>query len=267
MTSGGQIDSLYLNENYRTLTNYNPGTNTTQVKVTIPTQSLTEGNKTDSNTYTIYTNGSYDIKRNYIYTLDIKLRGQSLEPLISLNLQPWDDINLDGSILGTYLTMRTSEIEFNENGYAEIAFCTDAQAVYVNYDEFNDNNTAKIGNEIKTVNIRPADPFLTDGYEGQVLVDKRVCTSFGFQIDTSVIKPNSLNFSGKICIKAGNIVKCISFVGQKIYDAHFIVGDSTISDTSKIRSQARKWIRKAAATGLKYQRKNYIQTLQQQSIL
>jgi hypothetical protein len=232
-SNGGLLDSLYLYENYRT--GYTVDVNTTQVKVTIPTHSVLEGDKTDSYTYTIRTNGSYDILRNYIYTLDIKVRGQSLEPLISLNMQPWNDVNLDGSILGTYLTMQTSEIEFNADGYAEVAFCTDAQAVYVDYSEFNDNNTVKIGNEIKTVNIQPTDPNLAPNdldhvYQGQVLVDKRVCTSFGFQIDPlSGIKPNSLNFSGKICIRAGNIVKCISFVGQRIYDAHYIVGENLLN--------------------------------------
>jgi hypothetical protein len=226
-SNGGLLDSLYLYENYRS--NYIVGTNTTQVRVTIPTKSVTEGNKTAAYTYTLRSNDSYDILRNYIYTLDIKVRGQSLEPLISLNMQPWNDVNLDGSILGTYLTMRTSEIEFDENGYAEVAFCTDAQAVYVNYSEFNTYNTVQIGDEIKTVNIQPADPNLTPDYQGQVLMDKRVCTSFGFQIDPLTgIEPNSLDFSGKICIKAGNIVKCISFVGQRIYDAHFIVGDSLL---------------------------------------
>ncbi|MDR2145014.1 MAG: hypothetical protein LBE91_00955, partial [Tannerella sp.] len=79
--TGGQVDSAYLYENYRN--SYAVGTNVTQVKVTIPTKSPTEGNKTDSYVYTIYTNNpdSTFILRNYIYTLDIKVRGQSLDPL------------------------------------------------------------------------------------------------------------------------------------------------------------------------------------------
>jgi hypothetical protein len=247
-TDGGQIDSLYLNENYRNA--YTEGTNTTQVGITLPTLSATEGNKTDRYVYTIKTNGSYDILRNYIYTLEIKVRGQSLEPLIMLDARPWNDVSVDAGIQGTYLTMQTSEIEFNSSGYAEIAFCTDAQAIYVDYTEFEDNNSPiKIGNQIKPVNIRPSDPDLTQGYEGQVIVDKQVCTSFGFQIDpSSGIDPGSYNFSGKICIKAGNIRKCISFVGQRIYDAHYIVGEdllpgNTFKNAEAATENGEEWLK------------------------
>jgi hypothetical protein len=234
-TGGGQIDSLYLYENFRN--DYTDGTNTTQIEITIPTKSASAGDKTASYVYTLETKydaalnyNKYDVVRNYIYTLNIKVRGQSLDPLFSVDVQPWNEISVDGSIRGTYLTMQTSEIEFDDSGYAEIGFCTDAQAVYVDYREFNNNNSVQIGNEIKTVNIQPADPLLTPGYQGQVIVDKKVCTSFGFRIDPGAnVDPGS--FSGNVCIRAGNIVKCISFVGQKIYDAHYIVGDEFLTDT------------------------------------
>ncbi|MDR2145704.1 MAG: hypothetical protein LBE91_04505, partial [Tannerella sp.] len=237
LTGGGQVDSAYLYENYRN--SYSVGTNVTQVRVTIPTLSPSEGNKTDSYVYTIYTNNpdSTFILRNYIYTLDIKVRGQSLEPLVTLDLKPWNDIAIDGSILGTYLKMETSEIEFDASGRAEIRFCTDAQAVYIDYDEFNNNNAPyNIGDEILTENIQPADQNLVPGYEGQVILDKTECNSFVFKIDPSKIDPSSIGFSGNICIKAGNIRKCISFVGQRIYDAHYIVGDYLLGVTDKFTS-------------------------------
>jgi hypothetical protein len=85
------------------------------------------------------------------------------------------------------------------------------------------------------VGIQPADPNLTPGYEGQVLVDKKVCTSFGFQVDAALIN-SGYNFSGNICLKAGNIVKCISFVGQRFYDAHFIVGDTLLNPGDQFTS-------------------------------
>ncbi|MDR3251102.1 MAG: hypothetical protein LBT42_05500, partial [Tannerella sp.] len=228
--AGGQIDSLYLNENYRNAGDYPVGTRT-RIKVTIPTSSASEGNKTDSYEYDIYTDGSYDIKRNTIYTLDIKVRGQSLEPLINLSVLPWNDVPVDGSIHGTYLTLDNSEIVFNANtGVAVINFCSDAQAIYLDFDEFNANNGGiTVGNQIKPIGIDTIPTLPPAGYEsGQILLDQQHCGSFGFKLDPAYFGSSgygNIKFSGKICIKAGNIVKCLTFPARRVYDAHFIVGD------------------------------------------
>ncbi|MDR1724148.1 MAG: hypothetical protein LBR84_09465, partial [Tannerella sp.] len=239
-TSGGMVDSMYLNENIRS--SYTTGT-MTKIKLTIPTISATEGAKTDSYTFDLYTDGKYDILRNYIYTLDIKVRGQSLEPVITLNVLPWDDVSVDGNIYGTYLTTNTSEIEFDSNGEAWIEFCTDAQAVYFDFSEFNANNDVAVGpedgaySEIIGKGISEADPALApNGFiDGQILLDHQHCGRFGFKLDDnpSLIAnfPTfpQLNFTGKICIKAGNVVKCLFFPARRAYDAHFIVGDTLLS--------------------------------------
>jgi len=234
--NGGQIDSLYLYENLRSDSyTSTTGVNGTKIKVTIPTLSNSEGNKTADYEYTLYTNKTkYAVLRNYIYTLNIKVRGQSLDPLITLDLEPWDDVNIDGSILGTYLTVDESEIIFDENGLATINFCTDAQAVYFDFNEFNANNTDQLGftnaSRINPVGIDSTNAtaeLAPDGFKsGHILLDKQHCGSFGFKLDKDQFPgfPN-VNFSGKICLRAGNIVKCLTFPGIKMYDAHFIVGE------------------------------------------
>ncbi len=237
--NGGQIDSLYLYENLLSDSYSGTGTNGTKIKITIPTLSQTEGNKTAEETYTMYTNLSkFAILRNYIYTLDIKVRGQSLEPLITLDIQPWEDVKVDGSVYGTYLTMDASEIVFDSNGKATINFCTDAQAVYFDYSGFNKdpenmaNNIEINYNGIFPVGIEDADSYLApaDFKDGQILLDKQHCGSFGFELDLDEFPGfPAVNFSGKICIKAGNIVKCLSFPARKTYDAHFIVGEPILS--------------------------------------
>ena len=233
--NGGQIDSLYLYENRPT----SSGASTaTLVTVTIPTKSSSEGNKTATYTYTLFTNASkHEIWRNYIYTLDIKVRGQSLDPLISLDLENWNDINIDGSIPGTYLTNDISEIIFDATGKATINFCTDAQAVYFDFKTFNSNNTGVatlgIGSsfDIDAQGIDNTDLSLSpDNFkDGQILLDKNHCGSFSFQLNLAKFPqfPN-INFSGSICIRAGNIIKCFSFPGMLQYDAHFIVGDTIL---------------------------------------
>ena len=237
---GGQIDSLYLYENRRT-SSYDIN-NKTQVKVTIPTKSATEGSKTADYTYELYTrlDGgplSFDILRNHIYILDIKVRGQSLEPLITLDIEKWNDVNISGSIGGTYLTTDVSEILFDGSGKATINFCTDAQAIYFDFKTFNDNNpgtTLGVGNSFNlraTGNIDTTDLSLSpSGFQsGQILLDKGHCGSFGFELDLTKFPqfPN-INFSGSICIRAGNIEKCFTFPGINLYDAHFIVGDTIL---------------------------------------
>ena len=238
---GGQIDSLYLYENRR-VTAYDPGNlpnvlsnNKTQIKITIPTQSASEGNKTADYTYALYTNlpTVSHVLRNHIYTLNIKVRGQSLEPLITLDLDPWEDVNIKSDIGGTYLTTDVSEIVFDPiSGKATINFCTDAQAVYFDFKTFNENNpgTTLAFNDVSIIadGITPTDPLLSPAgfQDGQILLDKGHCGSFSFTLEKdSFPKFPNVNFSGSICIKAGNIEKCFTFPAKNTYDAHFIVGE------------------------------------------
>jgi hypothetical protein len=227
-TNGGQIDSFYVYENIRS---HYDSSNKTQVQISITTTSPTTGTKEDTYTYDLFTNGSYNIYRNYIYTLDIKVRGQSLQPVITTTLQPWNDVNIDGALHGTYLTADQSEIRFNAAGEALINFCTDAQALYFDFTEFHAANPGITigGNRFSTTGISKADPNLApEGFkDGQILLDRQHCGSFGFKLNTSAFPgyPN-VNFSGKICLRAGNIIKCLSFPGIRTCDAHFIVGDT-----------------------------------------
>ena len=227
---GGYIDSLYLYENIQA--DCTVGGTNTQIKITIPTESPTEGNKSMTVTYDLYTAlTEYCVRRNHIYTLDITVRAQNLDPLIVLDILPWNDIDVPGDIPGTYLELSTSEITFNSSGRATIDFCSDAQAIYFNYSGFNDQNVPQIGTHITPIGIEtPANPvLLPDGFKsGQILLDKQHCGSFSFQLEdlanTFPQFPN-VNFSGSICLKAGNIVKCLTFPAVKTYDAHFIVGE------------------------------------------
>jgi hypothetical protein len=248
-TAGGQIDSFYVNENYRASADYDPttGDHITKVKVTIPTKSDTEGAKTDSYTYDLHTMNSsvanYTLLRNYIYTLDIKVRGQSLEPVITVSVQPWNDVNIDGNIYGTYLTLNKSEIIFDEYGKVTIDFCTDAQAVYFDYSGFNNmSNLVGINGTMSEIMSDGIDDGISGlapaGFEdGQILLDQQHCGSFGFHLmdlndsDFDQVFPGfkqfqTFNYSGKVCMKAGNIVKCLTIPAIRTYDAHFIVGDS-----------------------------------------
>lgn len=233
-TVGGQVDSLYLYENIST-----NQTNATQIKITLPTRSMSEGNKTAEYTYILNTNTTgYNIKRNYIYTLDIKVRGQDLTPVITLDIEPWNDVLVDGSIHGTYLTTQSSEIVFDPSGKATIDFCSDAQAIYFDFNEFNNNNTAQLGfatsSDIKPIGIDSTNTtaaLAPAGFKsGHILLDKQHCGSFGFQLDLNKFPAfPAINFSGKICLRAGNIVKCLSFPARNTYDAHFIIGEPILN--------------------------------------
>ncbi|MDR3252251.1 MAG: DUF1566 domain-containing protein [Tannerella sp.] len=232
--SAGQIDSAYIYENEQSNSVYTDVDKRTRVKLTLPTSSPTEGSKTAEYTFDLFTNGSYRIFRNYIYTLDIKVRGQSLDPVITLSALPWDDVNVTSPILGTYLTTSTSEISFDANGEAWIDFCTDAQAVYFNFSDFNDNNSCEIGT-VTTTDLQPKGidevlpgqlPLAPAGFkDGQILLDQQHCGRFGFKLPTSM-SSGSVNFSGSICMRAGNIVKCLNFPATRSYDAHYIIGDT-----------------------------------------
>ncbi|MDR2473760.1 MAG: DUF1566 domain-containing protein [Tannerella sp.] len=234
--TGGQIDSFYIYENLRST--YNTG-DTTRIKLTIPT--IANGvEKFDTYTYDLNpllssSSSPNQIYRNTIYTLNIKVQGQGLKPSISFDVLPWDDVNLSGSIQGTYLTTESSEIDFNDlTGEATINFCTDAQAVYFDFSTYNANNpNAQIGPKIDPIGIdtNVIDPLVPAGYkDGQILLQNQRCGSFKFKLKDMATNfpsfPAGVNFSGTICMKAGNIVKCFSFPARRIYDAHFIVGDT-----------------------------------------
>ena len=237
LTNGGQIDSCYLYENLRSSFG---SSNKTIVRITIPTTSPTEGNKVSYYDYELNTSATgFNIKRNYIYILNIKVRGQSLDPLITLELLPWEEVMIEGSIHGTYLTTDISEIMFDSNGEATINFCTDAQAVYFNFENFNNNNSKKIGfstsDNITPLGIVPANPLLAPSThkDGQILLDKQHCGNFTFKLKSGDFPefPN-VNFSGTICILAGNIEKCFTFPGVILYDAHYIVGEPIFNGES-----------------------------------
>jgi hypothetical protein len=228
-TAGGQIDSFYVNENH--LSTYSTG-DITKVRVTIPTYSPTDGAKVASYDYDLFTVTSRNaLLRNYIYTLDIKVRGQSLEPVITIDVQPWKDVNGDGNIYGTYLTV-SPEIKFDSNGEAIIDFCTDAQALYFNFEDFTTNTGAEInGMEIFTEGIDTDNKALnpTGFKDGKILLDQQHCGNFKFKLDLSedeFSKFPEFNVSGEISMKAGNIVRYLMLPAQRICDAHFIVGDS-----------------------------------------
>ena len=256
---GGQIDSLYIYENLRTGYSYNPNPDptdrTTKVRVTIPTLSNLEGNKSASYTYTLYTDNANEFKilRNYIYTLNIVVKGQELDPLISLDVTPWNDVSMPTNIGGTYLTVDQSEIKFDNTGKAFINFCSDAQAIYFDFTDFNLNNpTAQfgVGGPIKPIDIdttRANFPHAPTGFQSaQILLDKQHCGRFGFELEPSHFPgfPN-VTFSGQICMKAGNIVKCLTFPSFLTYDAHFIVGEPIFTGelfTSAVVSSGSTWM-------------------------
>ena len=230
--AGGQIDSLYLYENL-------DGSNQkTIVRVTIPTTSPSEGNKSAFYDYVLYTNSITDnnILRNYIYILDIKVRGQSLDPLITLALEKWNDVGVSGDILGTYLTTDVSKIIFDSDGKATVNFSTDAQAVYFDFSGFNTANPSTplgFGPGFSITpggGIEPANPALApDGFkDGQLLLDQRHSDSLIFTLDPNTFPGfPDIDLGGTICMRAGNIVKCFTFAKAKslTYDAHFIVGE------------------------------------------
>jgi hypothetical protein len=108
--TGGQIDSLYLNENYLDDAGYTDVNRRTRIKVTLPTQAPGMPVKTEEYTYQLFTEGSYRIKRNYIYTLDIRVAGQTLEPFVTVDMQPWNDVPVNGDINGVSLTLDKFEV-------------------------------------------------------------------------------------------------------------------------------------------------------------
>lgn len=138
--TGGQIDSLYLNENYLNSSAYTDA-NKTQIKITLPSQEPGFPIKTAEYTYPLYTDGGYQIKRNYIYILDIRVAGQSLDPLVSLDILPWDDIEVDGDINGVTLNLDRSVVNLNPtntvNNAAIVEYKTDNTSVTLDWSKVN----------------------------------------------------------------------------------------------------------------------------------
>jgi hypothetical protein len=224
---GGQIDSFYVYENFR-----NDITFATKIKLTIPISS-SQGAKVFSRTYELISAAgnppNYTLLRNYIYTFDVKVRAPSLDPVITVSIQPWNDVDVNGDIYGTYLTVNSSEIVFDSKGKASVDFCTDAQAVYFKFKDFPTGVKfgAGSGNDIITGGIEAANGLQPAGFDdGYMLLDQQHCGNFTLDINPNK-KPAfpAINFSGKICMRAGNIEKCLSFP-RRTFDAHFIVGDS-----------------------------------------
>ena len=134
--TGGQIDSLYLNENYLDDGDYTT-TNKTQIKITVPSQEPGMPVKTDEYTYQLYTEGSYRLKRNFIYTLSIKIAGQSLDPIITLDVLPWNDIEVNGDINGVFLSLDRSVVPLSvmstKDNAASVIYKTDNTSVTLDW--------------------------------------------------------------------------------------------------------------------------------------
>ena len=141
--SGGQIDSLYLNENYLDDSEYT-ASNKTQIKITISTQEPGMPTKIAEYTYQLFSEGSYRVKRNHIYTLDIKVAGQSLEPLITMDVLPWEGIDISGDILGTTLSLDKSTVSLNnrntKNNAEVIRYNTDNTSIELDWSKVRPEN-------------------------------------------------------------------------------------------------------------------------------
>ena len=131
--TGGQIDSLYLNENYLDDSAYTP-TNKTQVKITLSTQEPGMHPKTAEYTYQLFTEGSYRLKRNHIYILDLKVVGQTLDPQITLDIQPWKNVDIDGDIHGSTLVLNKSTANLNSTNITDtIIYYTDNSSISLDW--------------------------------------------------------------------------------------------------------------------------------------
>ena len=134
--TGGQIDSLYLYENYLDNSAYTSA-NITKVKITLASHTPSAPVTTSEYTFQLNSGGSNQLKRNYIYTLDIKVAGQSLEPFVTLDIQPWEDVNIDGDIYGADLSLEKSTIALKPVSTGSIAgstgYKTDNQSISLDW--------------------------------------------------------------------------------------------------------------------------------------
>ena len=197
--TGGQIDSLYLNENYLNDSDYND-LNKTLVKITVPTQEPGKPVKTAEYTYPLYTEGGYQIKRNHVYSLDIKIAGQTLDPHISIDMHPWNDVEVTGDIYGSFLnidrpTVYLSPVHTQANP-ASIDYHTDNSSVTLDWSKVNPAH-----------NINTSVKFL-QGMKGQI---RFVWTRNGAP---------DFSFKDTLNVIAGNIVKSV-IIEYNVPEGHF----------------------------------------------
>jgi len=138
--NGGQIDSLYLNENYLNNSDYN-ASNITQVKITVRTQEPNMPINSAEYTFPIFTEGSYQIKRNHIYTLDLKIAGQSTTPFVTLGMTPWNDEDVSGDIYGSTLNLDRSTVKLmpvhTQSNPAIVNYETDNTSIRLDWSRVN----------------------------------------------------------------------------------------------------------------------------------
>jgi hypothetical protein len=189
--NGGQIDSLYLNENYLENNNYN-ASNTTQVKITLPSQAPGMPVKTAEYIYQLFTEGSHRIKRNFIYILDIKVAGQSLNPFITLEMMPWNDVDVSGNINGVFLNLDKSVINLTpgttQNNPENTIFKTDYSSVTLDWSKVNPKHNM----ETSVIHIQ--------GSNGNI--------NFFWNRDGAP----DYSFRDTVYVIAGNIVKAVELV-------------------------------------------------------
>ena len=197
--SGGQRDSLYLNENYLVDSEY-MATNKTQIKITISTQEPGFPARTADYTYQLFSKGGYQVKRNHIYTLDIKIAGQTLEPQMTLDVLPWEDISIDGNIYGSNLTLNKSVVSLNNSNIS-----SNAETILYNTD-----NSSVI---LDWSNVKPEHNIDTSvnyiqGRNGNIEL---------FWNDNGA---PDFDFTDTLYVRAGNIIKAV-FVDYKALEGSF----------------------------------------------
>ena len=197
--TGGQIDSLYLNENYLDDSEY-AATNKTQIKITISTQVPGMPVKTADYTYQLFSEGGYQVKRNYIYTLDIKITGQTLEPLMTLDILPWEDVEIGSDIYGSSLILNKSFVNLNnrntKNNAKEISYNTDNTSIELDW-----SNVKPEHNIDTSVNY-------IQGRNGNIEL---------FWNDAGA--PDT-DFTDTLYVRAGNIIKAV-FIDYKALEGSF----------------------------------------------
>jgi len=136
--NGGQIDSLYLNENYLNNGDYN-ALNTTLIKLTIPSREPGKPTKTAEYTYQLQTGDGYQIKRNHIYVLNIQVAGQSLDPFVSVDMLPWSDVDMSGDIHGVFLHLdhSTAFLSPVDTENDRIYYQTDNSSIQLDWSKIN----------------------------------------------------------------------------------------------------------------------------------
>ena len=185
---GGQIDSLYINENYLNNSDYNEN-NKTRVKITVPSQEPGNPVKTAEYTYQLFTEGSFQLKRNHIYILDIRIAGQTLDPLVSLDMIPWDDVAVPGDIYGAILNLDQSRVYLlpvhTLSSPAAVNYFTDNTSVTLDWSKVNPAHN--IDTSVKYI----------QGMDGQI----RIAWTAGGAPDFS--------FKDTLYVHAGNIIKSV----------------------------------------------------------